>query len=148
MKALISPNENNRICQVEAQDFPVADPLFWADCPDDCTTAWVYVDGSFVEPSAPPAPTPQEQFAAIQAQIQTRLDTFAQTRGYDGILSATTYATSTVERFAKDGQYCVEARDLTWAAAVQIQSDVEEGKRPMPTYEEVEAELPVLAWPA
>jgi hypothetical protein len=59
MKALISPQENNRICQVEAQDFPVADPLFWADCPDNCTTEWTYVDGQFIPP-APSVPTADE----------------------------------------------------------------------------------------
>lgn len=106
---------------------------------------WEDVTGKW--PPALSAPTPQEQFLAIQASIQARLDTFAQTRGYDSILSATTYATSTVERFAKDGQYCVEARDLTWAVAIQIQEDVDSGKRPLPTYEQVEAELPKLAWP-
>jgi hypothetical protein len=59
MKALISPNENNRICQVEAQDFPVAEPLFWTDCPNDCTTEWAYVDGQFVPPVVP-VPTADE----------------------------------------------------------------------------------------
>jgi hypothetical protein len=59
MKALISPNENNRICQVEAQDFPVADPLFWADCPDNCTTEWTYNNGTF-EPPVVPVPTADE----------------------------------------------------------------------------------------
>jgi len=59
MKALISPNENNRICQVEATDFPVADPLFWADCPDNCTTEWTYNNGTF-EPPVPYVPTAEE----------------------------------------------------------------------------------------
>ena len=59
MKALISPNENNRICQVDAQDFPVADPLFWADCPDNCTTEWTYNNGTF-EPPVPPIATADE----------------------------------------------------------------------------------------
>lgn len=59
MKALISPNENNRICQVEAQDFPIAEPLFWIDCPDTITTDWTYVDGKFI-PYTPPVPTADE----------------------------------------------------------------------------------------
>jgi len=50
MLALISPNENNRICQVEVQDFPVAAPLFWVNCPDNITTEWTYVDSNFIEP--------------------------------------------------------------------------------------------------
>jgi hypothetical protein len=53
MQALISPNENNRIAQVEPdnQTFPVAEPLFWTTCPDDCTTQWTYVDGQFIAPT-------------------------------------------------------------------------------------------------
>lgn len=77
MKALISPNENNRICQVESQDFPVAEPLFWATCPADCTTRWTYVDGQFSEPVAPevvvpPAPTKAELLAKLQ-EIQAQI---------------------------------------------------------------------------
>ena len=52
MKALISPNENNRIAQVEPDEsiFPVAPPLFWTDCPVECTTEWTYVNGEFIPP--------------------------------------------------------------------------------------------------
>jgi hypothetical protein len=54
MKALISPNENNRICQIEkdADVFQVAEPLHWVDCPQDIDTTWTYNNGQFV----PPAP--------------------------------------------------------------------------------------------
>jgi len=68
MKALISPNENNRICQVDAQDFPVADPLFWADCPDNCTTEWTYNNGTF-EPPAPYVPTADENKATASSLL-------------------------------------------------------------------------------
>jgi hypothetical protein len=71
MLALISPSENNRICQIEVQDFPVAEPLFWANCPDDCTTEWTYVDGVFepviFEPIIIAAPTKNELLAELQA---------------------------------------------------------------------------------
>lgn len=59
MLALISPNENNRICQVQETDFPVAQPLFWTECPADCTTEWTYNNGVF-EPPAVPVPTAEE----------------------------------------------------------------------------------------
>lgn len=52
MKALISPLENNRICQIEADadTFPIAEPLFWTICPNDCTTEWTYAEGQFIPP--------------------------------------------------------------------------------------------------
>ena len=68
MKALISPNENNRICQVEVTDFPVADPLFWTDCHDGVTTEWSYVDGVF-NPPVVPVPTANENKATAQGLL-------------------------------------------------------------------------------
>ena len=79
---------------------------------------------------------------------QARLDTFARTRNYDGILSACTYATSTVTKFQAEGQYCVNARDLTWATLYQIMGEVEAGTRPiLAGFADIENDLPVLTWP-
>lgn len=85
----------------------------------------------------------------IVAAAQQRLDDFARTRNYDGILSAATYATSTVPQFATEGQYAVRARDATWAALYTILGQVQAGTRPVPTsFADIEQDLPVLAWPA
>lgn len=100
--------------------------------------------------SAPPEPasTPEQIQADYTDRIQGRLDAFARTRGYDGILSAASYVTSTNAQFAKEGQYCVGARDATWAKGYEVMGAVQAGTRPMPTWEQLEAELPALAWPA
>lgn len=90
-----------------------------------------------------------EEFkASVVYKVQERLDEFARTRNYDNILSAATYATSKVAKFAAEGQYAVEARDSTWAVLYQLMAEVEAGTRTSPTsYEEIESELPALAWP-
>ncbi len=85
--------------------------------------------------------------ASVQAAVQKRLDDFARTRNYDGILSAATYATSSVQKFAAEGQYAVQARDASWAACYQVMADVQSRRRSMPSIEQVLAELPVLDWP-
>lgn len=86
---------------------------------------------------------------SIVNQTQNRLDEFARTRNYDGILSACTYATSPTPKFAAEGQYCVAARDATWATLYQIMADVEAGNRPLPeNFASIAPELPVLTWPA
>ena len=86
---------------------------------------------------------------SIVSATQQRLDQFAQTRGYDGILSAATYATSTSPRFAAEGQYAVTVRDATWARLYEILAEVEGGTRPTPTgYADIESDLPTLEWPA
>lgn len=83
----------------------------------------------------------------IKKQIQNRLDTFAQSRDYDNILEAASFATSGISEFQKEGQCAVELRDLTWTKFYEIMSDVESGKREMPvSYSKIESELPVLNW--
>lgn len=68
MKALISPNEKRtdyegnvgeRIAQVEQNEFPVAAPLFWIDCPDECVAdVWWYYNGVCEVMPEPPPPVP------------------------------------------------------------------------------------------
>ena len=94
----------------------------------------------------------EELLQALQQEIvqatQARLDDFARTRSYDGILSACTYATSSVPKFQAEGQYCVVARDETWATLYTILAEVEAGVYPMPTsFADIEPELPALVWP-
>lgn len=48
MKALISPNEPRgeglRVAEVMPSEFPVAEPLFWVDCPDEVVAdMWIYL---------------------------------------------------------------------------------------------------------
>lgn len=102
-------------------------------------------------------PMTEDEIAAKKQQIidgiaqstQARLDDFAKTRNYDGILSLCTYSTSTNAKFQSEGQYGVEARDATWAKLYEIMADVESGARPLPNgYADIEAELPALEWPA
>lgn len=97
----------------------------------------------------PAPPTTAQIEAAFTSEIQQRLDDFARTRNYDNILSACTYATSTVAKFKTEGQACVDLRDATWAAAYNILANVQAGKRPMPTsIADIEADLPAAVWPA
>ena len=103
-----------------------------------------------VLPSMPvPVITPEQIIAEVTAATQKRLDDFARTRNYDGILSACTYATSSMPKFTAEGQYAVDVRDNTWATLYAIMGEVQAGTRPMPTgFADIEADLPVLAWPA
>lgn len=86
--------------------------------------------------------------SSIIAETQIRLDDFAKTRNYDGILSACTYATSAVPKFQAEGQYCVNARDATWSSLYQLFDDVTNGVKPMPpSFSDIEPLLPALEWP-
>jgi len=115
---------------------------------DDAQNGWV-LDGISFVPPIPSQKSPEELQAEIVQATQQRLDDFARTRNYDGILSLCTYATSTVPKFQAEGQYGVTARDATWAALYQILAEVEAGARPVPSgYADIEPDLPALAWPA
>lgn len=85
--------------------------------------------------------------AEVTRAVQARLDAFAATRGYDGILSACTYAGSGVPRLAAEGQCAVNLRDATWGACYSIMAAVQAGQRALPTVDDVLAELPALGWP-
>jgi len=77
-----------------------------------------------------------------------RLDNFAATKQYDSILSAASYASSSIQRFAVEGQYAVQARDATLDALFSYLDEVVSMTRPAPSaWEDVEQCLPALVWP-
>jgi len=91
--------------------------------------------------------------------IQGWLDRTVQQRGYDGILSACSYATSTNPKFAAEGQACIAWRDHVWTACNTILNEVQAGTHSVPTAESligfgsmntdpVAGELPVMIWPS
>lgn len=94
--------------------------------------------------------TLQEQQAETQKQftdaIQQRLDDFAKTRGYDGIMSACSYFGSSNPRFKAEADRALQLRDDTWAACYAILNEVLAGNRPVPTLDEIVSELPALTW--
>lgn len=85
---------------------------------------------------------------SVVEQTQQRLDNFARTRGYDGVLSACTYSDSLVQKFRDEGQYCLAQRDATWAKLYDLLQEVQSGTRPVPSgFSDIEPLLPVLTWP-
>lgn len=126
---------------------PDGNPEIWESRPEGYFTPQEWWAAHPAPEPEPYTPTPEEQQAAFVSAIQAHLDNFARTRNYDGILSAVTYATSTVPKFRAEGQYAVQARDATWARGYEILDEVMRGQRPRPGLEEVLAELPELKWP-
>jgi hypothetical protein len=101
------------------------------------------------EPEPEPE-TPERLVARVTVAIQTRLDDFARTRNYDGILSAATYAASSIERFRSEGEYAINARDATWAKAYELLAELlaeYESTGILPDIDDVLAQLPALQWP-
>lgn len=82
----------------------------------------------------------------FENRVQSRLDSFAQSLSYENILTACSYAASNVEGYRIEAQYCLEMRDLTWAKTYKIMGALDEAG-PLPLWDEIEAQLPPLAWP-
>jgi len=98
---------------------------------------------------APHEETPEEIQRRYTQAAQFALDEFARSRGYDGIMSACSYATSTDAQFRLEAKYCVALRDATWRQAYVILDDVIAGTIELPSVEEFLAMLPVAdaRWP-
>ncbi len=80
--------------------------------------------------------------------VQRMLDTEARNRGYDGILSACTYVSSSVPKFQAEAVVAAGWRDVCWNYCYTALAEVEAGTRTMPTVEELINELPAITWPA
>lgn len=70
MKALIDPQQNGLVCQVESQQFDVAPPLYWVDCPDGIVAGLYTYDGTNFVPVALPEPDANENRDIAKKRLQ------------------------------------------------------------------------------
>jgi hypothetical protein len=77
----------------------------------------------------------------LTTSIQSLLDSQAQEKGYDNILSACSYA-GYANSFQAEAISFLEWRSACWTAGYQVLADVEAELRTAPTVEELLAELP------
>jgi hypothetical protein len=85
--------------------------------------------------------------AAYTAAVQAVMDREVQTRGYDSVLSACTYATSTVPKFQAEGQAVVAWRDACWNLGYQLLAEIEAGARTLPDIPTFLSLFPSIFWP-
>ena len=140
LNEVAKPAHNPLTQKVEAGDPALVDAA-WSQ-------TWTVVDLAPEVAAANTAAYQANLRKTIVDAVTARLDDFAKTRNYTNIYTACTYVTSTVAKFKSEADYCVSARDATWMACYAILADVLAGTRPVPSgYSDIEAELPVLAWP-
>ena len=121
-----------------------ADIAVWCNA-NGCT---IEDKGDYYEVVAIPVhvPTDEELQQYFEDAIEAYMDSVVQTRNYKNIHTAASYVNSTNEKFAKEGAACNKWRDDVWDKCYAILGEVKAGERPIPTSEEVIAELPVLEW--
>jgi hypothetical protein len=122
---------------------PVGFPWAWIQSGDAVLPGDKYEAGRFSRPAADLA----SRIAAATAAIQRALDTEAKTRGYDGILSLASYATSTSARFKAEALAGIRWRDAAWVWAGTYLADVQAGKRKELSIPEILAAMPKMEWP-
>ena len=132
--------ENNRVIATAFDGYK--GPQKWVSSPSDFVESrsfeYTYINGVLDLPMLP----------YLEIETQKRLDAFAQTRGYENINSATTYISSSVDKYKNEGTYAATARDSTWSALYQIIDDATDGRREkIVDFSKIESELPSLAWP-
>lgn len=85
--------------------------------------------------------------AVIKRDVQSLLDQFAMTRGYDDIKSACSYYGSTNQQFSTEASRCMELRDNTWNGLYIYLAYIQENGFPSDfSWDSVLANLPELTW--
>lgn len=95
----------------------------------------------------PAAETEEQLIDRLTGAVQAYMDSVAQQRNYDSILSLCTYATSTIPRFQAEGQAGVVWRDACWQLGYDLIAQVRAGEAHIPTEAELLAMLPPMQWP-
>ena len=119
--ALISPNEGNRICDVEVVEFPVAAPLYWVQIPDgqSVNTTWTFDGSAFHTPvPQPPQPIIVTPFQFKAALIKQGLYDQVQT-AVNGADQLTQLAWNTAQQFIEN-----DPMITTLAAALGLQNQI------------------------
>jgi hypothetical protein len=156
-KALISPLEaierGVRIADVANTDFPIAEPFYWVDCPDDMNASTHYFDeatSAFVEiPEVVEVPvelTQAELIDTYEKALDNHLDSVAKADRWD---SRFTFAA----RAAYPNPWQQQAIAFgTWMDTCNVQAfallqEVLAGETELPSIEDFIAGLPVFESP-
>lgn len=91
--------------------------------------------------------TNEQLLENMTSAVQLMLDKKAHEFGYDNMISLCSYSTSTHPKFGPEGRAGLAWRDAVWTKCNEILDAVIAGERPIPTREELLAELPMFEWP-
>lgn len=128
--------ENNVVANIAVSDYPLAEN--WVEDTGNVAQIGGAYDGMFH--AAPDIlPTIQD----YENAVQNHLNEYAQSKGYDSILSACSYAAE-VNQFQAESKQFITWRSAVWAYCYQVLQDVQGNQRQAPSIKELIAELPVF----
>lgn len=111
---------------------------YWVEVPTRPSALHIYVNNVWVL-------DPVKVIGEFETAVQTYMDDAAKLRGYDSLLSACTYVTSSSPKFSAEGIAFSNWRDAVWTKCFEIQLAVQAGARGVPSLHQLMAELPLLA---
>ena len=119
--------------------------------PAEVTQDYVWQDGDYwlgwISDPEPLPPTPEQQMQQLVAQfteaVQVHLDSEAQAKGYDNIISACSYAGAPNPFQAESIQF-ITWRGNVWAYCYAELAKVQSGERQVPVLEDFLNELPAF----
>jgi hypothetical protein len=128
--------ENGIVTNVVLADFVLAEN--WVEDAESVAQIGGVYDGAFhVAPDI--VPTIQE----YEIAVQKHLDEYAQSKGYDSILSACSYAAE-ANQFQVESKQFITWRSEVWAYCYQVLQNVQGNQRSAPSIKDLIAELPVF----
>jgi len=111
------------------------------DVPQRPSPSHIWQDGWVLVP-----PTPEQLLKAIERAIEKHMDEVAQSKRYDNRDSCRLYA-GYVNPFQAEAIAFGQWVSACWVVSNQVQADVMNGLRTIPTPEEAVAVLPIMGWP-
>lgn len=97
------------------------------------------------EPEEPFTSKFQKVQREFSAKLEQRIVDFAKEKDYDDQISIATYINSTIPQFNREANFFVPLRDQTYAIGYTLITQYAQ-QGVIPTWEEIEAQLPVLDW--
>jgi len=83
----------------------------------------------------------------VSEYATSKLNAFAQERGYDDIYTLCDYRDSMFDKFRTEGLRGFQLRDQVWMALTSYFSEVMAGTKPVPTsITEIDAQFPAMTW--
>lgn len=127
-------DKNNRVVTVNNWDHSVGIP-----CDSTTQLGYIWTGTEFIRDI-------DDIKRELKEAVQAHMDATVRVRNYDSIMSCCTYQSSTDPTFAAEGSAALLWRDAVWRHSYQVLADYEAGLRPIPTADELIAELPALIW--
>ena len=141
MKALL---QNNKVIQVEQNEFPVHSSLVWMDAPEGVEVGWILNNGQLEAPSIP-VKTMEDVLKEYENALIGELNRVASLKNYDNQYSVISYINSTNSVWLTEATAYSAWRDACWEYSSQVKSNVEGGQA-APTIEEFINGLPTISW--